>query len=383
MVLTGCQTGDLPHELARKSMELLAREVLPHVRLLKKLKYGARVLLSRRRPGRPSTSWPGHGAHACRRGSAFCLFAQHSGEPLWLPFPNLVEDFRVCARASGFRRVGGFDEIDTIEDMAFHYVELSMLWAWTGDPGRRQPGRLDRGGVGVPLAGACQVPVAVGRTGLRVMEAAARPVRPDGDLSAASALFHDPKLQWPRCCSATAGRGTHDGGLSVADGAGPADVGTALRSEAGGTAVPRSVSDAATLGRDDRLVPPAYGEAYKAPAAAEWQLIPKCGHLPMFEKETEFVEAVTATTSRTSPARRRSTFSRRGVILMPVGEEASADRKPSFPQGRGARATNRLAINLHTGDLDMNQYILQYKGSRTLVQLRIQPNPRLARVEDP
>ena len=32
VVLTGCQTGTLPHELARKSMELLAREVLPHVR---------------------------------------------------------------------------------------------------------------------------------------------------------------------------------------------------------------------------------------------------------------------------------------------------------------------------------------------------------------
>jgi alkanesulfonate monooxygenase SsuD/methylene tetrahydromethanopterin reductase-like flavin-dependent oxidoreductase (luciferase family) len=28
VVLTGCQTGTLPHELARKSMELLAREVL-------------------------------------------------------------------------------------------------------------------------------------------------------------------------------------------------------------------------------------------------------------------------------------------------------------------------------------------------------------------
>jgi alkanesulfonate monooxygenase SsuD/methylene tetrahydromethanopterin reductase-like flavin-dependent oxidoreductase (luciferase family) len=32
VVLTGCQTGTMAHELARKSMELLAREVLPHVR---------------------------------------------------------------------------------------------------------------------------------------------------------------------------------------------------------------------------------------------------------------------------------------------------------------------------------------------------------------
>jgi alkanesulfonate monooxygenase SsuD/methylene tetrahydromethanopterin reductase-like flavin-dependent oxidoreductase (luciferase family) len=32
VVLTGCQTGTLPHEMARKSMALLAKEVLPYVR---------------------------------------------------------------------------------------------------------------------------------------------------------------------------------------------------------------------------------------------------------------------------------------------------------------------------------------------------------------
>ena len=36
VVLTGCQMGDLPHALARKSMEMLAREVLPHVRSAEK-----------------------------------------------------------------------------------------------------------------------------------------------------------------------------------------------------------------------------------------------------------------------------------------------------------------------------------------------------------
>ena len=33
VILTGCQTGTLSHELARKSMELLAREVLPKIRI--------------------------------------------------------------------------------------------------------------------------------------------------------------------------------------------------------------------------------------------------------------------------------------------------------------------------------------------------------------
>jgi pimeloyl-ACP methyl ester carboxylesterase len=46
-------------------------------------------------------------------------------------------------------------------------------------------------------------------------------------------------------------------------------------------------------GASDRLVPPAYGEAYKEfLPKAELKLIPDCGHLPMFEKEAEFVEAV-------------------------------------------------------------------------------------------
>jgi alkanesulfonate monooxygenase SsuD/methylene tetrahydromethanopterin reductase-like flavin-dependent oxidoreductase (luciferase family) len=47
VVLTGCQTGALPHELARKSMELLAREVLPHVRGAQETEV--------RRPGVPVT----------------------------------------------------------------------------------------------------------------------------------------------------------------------------------------------------------------------------------------------------------------------------------------------------------------------------------------
>src|SRR5262249_7366521 len=42
-------------------------------------------------------------------------------------------------------------------------------------------------------------------------------------------------------------------------------------------------------GADDRLVPVAYGEAYRRYLPhAEWKTIPNCGHLPMFERETEF-----------------------------------------------------------------------------------------------
>jgi pimeloyl-ACP methyl ester carboxylesterase len=46
-------------------------------------------------------------------------------------------------------------------------------------------------------------------------------------------------------------------------------------------------------GANDRLVPPAYGEAYKKHiAGARLELIPNCGHLPMFEAEAEFVRLV-------------------------------------------------------------------------------------------
>jgi pimeloyl-ACP methyl ester carboxylesterase len=46
-------------------------------------------------------------------------------------------------------------------------------------------------------------------------------------------------------------------------------------------------------GADDRLVPPAYGEAYRRHLPqAELKLIPDCGHMPMFEREAAFVETV-------------------------------------------------------------------------------------------
>ena len=47
-------------------------------------------------------------------------------------------------------------------------------------------------------------------------------------------------------------------------------------------------------GESDRLVPPAYGQAYKKHIPhAEMKLIKNCGHLPMFEKEAEFVDTIT------------------------------------------------------------------------------------------
>jgi pimeloyl-ACP methyl ester carboxylesterase len=47
-------------------------------------------------------------------------------------------------------------------------------------------------------------------------------------------------------------------------------------------------------GDHDKLVPPAFGEAYRQHIpGAELKFIKNCGHMPMFEKETEFVETIT------------------------------------------------------------------------------------------
>ena len=53
-------------------------------------------------------------------------------------------------------------------------------------------------------------------------------------------------------------------------------------------------------GDDDRLVPPSYGKEYqKYLPKAELKVIANCGHLPMFERETEFADAITGFCQKT------------------------------------------------------------------------------------
>src|SRR5262245_26091592 len=96
---------------------------------LKKLKYGVRVWLSKGggQPetvtvvGRPTVLM--HGGE----GTPFVYLHSALGESFrWLPFYQAwSKQFRVLVPTHpGFGKSGGFDEIDTIDDMAFHYVEL-------------------------------------------------------------------------------------------------------------------------------------------------------------------------------------------------------------------------------------------------------------------
>ncbi len=269
---------------------------------LKKLRYGARVLLSKGggQPetvavnGRPTVIL--HGGE----GPPFVYLHSTLGESLmWLPFfQTWARRFRVLAPTHpGFGKSGGFDRIDTIEDLAFHYVELFdalglekvilggvSLGGWiAAEFAVRWPERVER--LWISAA-----------PGLWVDE------QPLPDLFRVMAdrdkmrrlLFHDPDSYIAK--------------LVIRENP---DEEQMLAAYQNMTALARLMWDrpydpklsqrlhrvaCPTLllwGAGDRLVPPAYGEAYRRYLPhAEWKVIPDCGHCLMFEKEKEFVEAV-------------------------------------------------------------------------------------------
>ena len=270
---------------------------------LKQLRYKARVLLSRsgRQPetidinGRPTVLM-----HA-GEGAPFVYLHSTLGESsMWLPpYKSWAQQFHVFVPTHpGFGQSGGFDQIDTVEDMAFHYVEMFdalgldevilggvSLGGWiAAEFACRWPERVkklwiaDAPGMWVdeqPLPDLFRV--------LRDRDAIRRLLFKDPDSAMAKMIIQDnpdserlmnayrsmtvlARLVWER----------------------PYDPKLPNRL--------RRVQCPTLLlwGKEDRLVPPAYAEAYKKHMPhAELQWIEECGHLPMFEREAEFVEAVT------------------------------------------------------------------------------------------
>jgi len=270
----------------------------------KKLKYGARVLLSRG-GGQPETvDIAGRSTVVMSGGDGPPFVYLHSslGETFtWFPFyQTWAKEFRVLVPTHpGFGQSGGFDQIDTIEDMAFHYVELFdalgleevilggvSLGGWiAAEFAIRWPERVKKLWI-------CNAP------GLWVDE------EPLPDLftivhdrdKVRERMFHDP-------ASAMATMVIQE----------KADEQKMLAAYQAMTVLARLVWErpydpklAQRLRRvqcpvlllwsaNDRVVPPSYGEAYrKHLPQAEWKLIPECGHLPMFEREAEFVAAISA-----------------------------------------------------------------------------------------
>jgi pimeloyl-ACP methyl ester carboxylesterase len=269
---------------------------------LRKLKYGVRVLLSRS-GGQPETvainGRPTVLMHA-GEGTPFVYLHSTLGEAaLWLPFyQTWAKRFRVLVPTHpGFGQSGGFDEIDTIEDMAFHYIDL-----------------LDALGLdevclgGVSLGGwiaaevACRWPERVKRLWIADAPGLWVPEEPLGDLfrvlqdrqKLRQLLFHDPA--------------SYMATLIIKENPDEQSMLAAYQSL---TVLARLTWDrpynpklAKRLGRvrcptlllwgdHDRLVPPAYGEAYRqCIQGAQLKLIANCGHLPMFEREAEFVAEI-------------------------------------------------------------------------------------------
>jgi pimeloyl-ACP methyl ester carboxylesterase len=269
---------------------------------LKKLKYGVRVWLSKS-GGQPETvSIAGRPTVILHAGEGPPFVYLHStlGESsLWLPFYQAwAKQFRVLVPTHpGFGQSGGFDQIDTIEDMAFHYVELFdalgldevllggvSLGGWiAAEFAARWPERVNR--LWLADAPGLWVEEQPLPDMFRIMQDRAK---------LRELLFHDPHSYMAR--------------LVIED---DADEEKMLAAYQSLTVLARLVwqrpydpklagrlrrVQCPTLlvwGEDDRLVPPAYGDAYRrALPHAELVRIPRCGHLPMFERESEFVETI-------------------------------------------------------------------------------------------
>jgi 2-hydroxy-6-oxonona-2,4-dienedioate hydrolase len=271
--------------------------------ILKKLQFGARVLLSKS-GGAPETidvaGKPTTIMHA-GDGEPFVYLHSALGEAyIWLPFfQKFAKKFHVYVPTHpGFGKSGGFEQIADIEDMAFHYIELFDALGLE---------QVHLGGVSLGGWIAAEIAVRWPERVKKLWIADAPGLwvenEPLGDLfrvmqsrdKLRELLFHDPTGAFAT--------------MIIKD---HPDEQTMLNAYQAMTVLARMVWQrpydpklAARLkriqcptlllwGENDRLVPPAYGEAYRRLiSGAEMKLIKDCGHLPMFEKEAEFVEAIT------------------------------------------------------------------------------------------
>ncbi|MCI0643114.1 MAG: alpha/beta hydrolase [Gemmataceae bacterium] len=272
------------------------------LKFLKKLKYGARVLLSKGGGQEEIIDVAGRSTVMRHGGEGPPLVYLHSGlgeSFMWLPFfQSWSKKFRVLVPTHpGFGNSGGFDQIDNIEDMAFHYVEMLdalgleevclggvSVGGWiAAEFAVRWPERVKK--LWIADAPGMWVEDQPPADMFRIMH--------DRD-KLRELLFYDPK-----------------GAMASVVVKDDPDEQTMLTAYQSLTVLARLVWErpydpklparlrrvqCPTLliwGDHDKLIPPAYGEAYKKHiAGAELNLIKNCGHLPMFEKESEFVELI-------------------------------------------------------------------------------------------
>jgi pimeloyl-ACP methyl ester carboxylesterase len=270
---------------------------------LKQLSYGVRVLLSRGGGQPEKIDVGGKSIQMMHAGTGTPFVYLHStlGESfLWLPFyQSLSKHFQVFVPTHpGFPGSGGFDQIQDIEDVMFHYVEMFDALGFDQE--------IILGGVSlggwIAAEFATRWPERVKKLWIADAPGMWVPEQPLPDLfryvtnkqKMRELLFYDPEAPVAS--------------LIIKD---KPDEETMMRAYQSMTVLARLIWErpynprlpqrlrrvqCPTLllwGDNDRLVPPAYGEAYKRYLPhAEFKTIPKCGHLPMFEKEKEFVDAL-------------------------------------------------------------------------------------------
>jgi pimeloyl-ACP methyl ester carboxylesterase len=269
---------------------------------LKQLRYGARMLLSRSGQldlvdlaGRKTQVR--HGGE----GPPFVYLHSALGECVWLPFLEAwSKRFEVYAPAHpGFASSEGFDQIDTVEDMAFHYLDLFDALGLE---------QVNLGGVSlggwIAVEFATRWPERVRRLWLADAPGLWIDGQPLFDLfrhgrdtaKMREALFHDPH--------------SYQAEMIIKDIEKVSDE-TLVAAFQSMSVLARLVWErpynpklagrlrrvtCPTLivwGASDRVVPPAYGDLYRQLLPnSRLHVIPACGHLPMFEQEAEFVKVV-------------------------------------------------------------------------------------------
>jgi pimeloyl-ACP methyl ester carboxylesterase len=272
------------------------------LKLVKKLTYGARVLLSRSGEldmvdvaGRKIQMR--HGGE----GQPFVYLHSALGETIWLPYlEQWAQQFEVFAPAHpGFAMSQGFDLIADIEDMAFHYLELFDALGLE---------KVNLGGVSlggwIAAEFAVRWPERVRRLwlanapGLWLDDQPFFPLFRYAENADAirNALFHDPASYQATMIIKDRKQLNEETLLSVYQSMTvlarlvwerPYDPKLARR-------LHRITCPTLILaGEGDRLVPPAYAEEYhRLIPGSRLHLFKECGHLPMFEKEAEFVDVV-------------------------------------------------------------------------------------------
>jgi pimeloyl-ACP methyl ester carboxylesterase len=269
--------------------------------LFKKLRYGARVLLAGKGQtqtidlhGRPTVLMSG--------GDGPPLVYLHSslGESeRWLPFYQAwARHFTVYVPTHpGFGKSGGLDQIDAVEDLAFHYVELFDALGL----GEVILGGTSLGGW-VAAEFAVRWPERVGKLWLSGAPGMWVDEQPLPDLfrymtdpaKLRALLFHDPEHYLAKEVL----RDNPDDERRLAGYQAMTALARVVWDRPYSPKLPARLHRVRcpTLllwGDDDKLVPPAYGAAYaRHLPQARLEHLPACGHLAMFEKEAEFVEAV-------------------------------------------------------------------------------------------